>query len=77
MFVEEGILAGGAGMRLECALHACRRDIPFETLAIRDGFAVPETPCDIYAYFGISVSDIVAALRRHLPASAPDTLPLA
>lgn len=76
VFVEEGILAGGAGMRLECALHACRRDIPFETLAIRDGFAVPETPCDIYAYFGISVSDIVAALRRHLPASDPDTLPL-
>lgn len=64
---EEGIYMGGVGMRLDCALHSLRPDVPFESLAIRDGFAMPTAPCDIYAYFGISVPDIVAALRRHLP----------
>lgn len=66
VFAEEGIYAGGAGMRLDSALHALRLDLSLEVLAIRDGFSMPDAPCDIYEYFGISVADIAAAVRRHL-----------
>ena len=53
-------------MRFDCALHARRADLPIETLAIRDGSAQPDTPCDLYEYFGISSADAVAAVSRHL-----------
>ena len=66
VFLEEGIYAGGAGMRFDCALHARRADLPIETLAIRDGSAQPDTPCDLYEYFGISSADAVAAVSRLL-----------
>ena len=66
VFPEEGIYSGGAAMRLDCALHSLRPDITFVSLAIHDGFAMPDTPCDLYSYFGISVSDIVSALRRYM-----------
>ncbi len=72
VFAEEGIYTGGAGMRLDCALHPLRPDIPFEVLAIRDGFAMPDAPCDIYEYFGISVADIASAVRRHLHGGAEE-----
>lgn len=70
VFAEEGIYTGGAGMRLGAALYPLRSDLPFDVLAIRDGFAMPDAPCDIYEYFGISVADIASAARRRLrPAS--------
>ena len=53
-------------MRLGAALYPLRSDLPFDVLAIRDGFAMPDVPCDIYEYFGISVADIASAVRRRL-----------
>ena len=72
VFLEEGIYTGGAGMRFDCALHAKRADLPMETLAIRDGFAQPDTPCDLYEFFGISSADAVAAVSRLLALRPPD-----
>lgn len=66
VFLEEGIYVGGAGMRLDAALRAAGYTGRYETLAIADGFATPTTPCDLYAYLGISSSDAVAAVKRLL-----------
>ncbi len=59
IFLEEGIYNGGIAMQLGAYLAEARRDIRYAPLAIRDGTAAPVVPCDLYAYHGISVSDVV------------------
>lgn len=66
LFLEEGIESGGAGSMLALALRremgdACPTD--YEILAIRDHFASPDKPVDLYRYCGISHKDILEKLK--------------
>ena len=67
VFAEEGIFDGGASMILTERL----REIldpppPVRVLAIRDGFASPETPCDLLASLGLDASGIADAVSSLL-----------
>ncbi len=66
VFLEEGIENGGAAACLSLALREvmgenfpCRYDI----LAIKDHFASPTQPTDLYTYCGISAADIIKTLQ--------------
>ena len=54
IFLEEGIRDGGAGMLLGERLRAMGLAIPYEVLAINGHFAVPDAPCRLRDFCGIS-----------------------
>lgn len=65
LFLEEGIESGGAAVSCLAALREeMKEDFPAscEILAIRDHFASPTEPCDLYRYCGISREDILQKL---------------
>lgn len=70
VFLEEGIYDGGAGMvlrdRIEEIPGGCRliAKAGYKILAIKNSFAAPESPCDLYEYCGISAGDIVRAIKE-------------
>ncbi len=64
VFLEEGIYDGGAGMILCDRLRALGHCGPYTILAIRDHFASPSTPTDLYSYCGISVEDVIKAFKK-------------
>ena len=68
IFLEEGIYHGGAAMLLKDALSAVDTHgaLRFRTLAIRDDFVTPTTPCDIYEYAGISKTDVINTVIEEL-----------
>lgn len=70
IFLEEGIYHGGASMLLTSALSAVDTHgaLRFRTLAIRDDFVTPTTPCDIYEYAGISKTDVINTVIEELSA---------
>lgn len=67
VFVEEGIENGGAATLTLLALlrEMGEKNMPldFKLLAIRDHFAAPTEPCDLYHYCGIGREDILAAIK--------------
>ncbi len=65
IFLEEGIACGGAASATLSALREEMGDrFPARShiLAIRDHFASPSEPCDLYRYCGISKDDIMEKL---------------
>lgn len=58
LFLEEGIRDGGAGMLLGERLRALGVSLPYEIAAIADHFAVPEEPCSLRDYCGISATAV-------------------
>lgn len=65
LFLEEGIESGGAGMLTSLSLRRAMGEAypqDYEILAIRDHFASPDTPVDLYRYCGISAKDILERL---------------
>lgn len=64
IFFEEGIESGGAAVSLLSAL--CERDATVaaraRVVAIRDTFASPKEPCDLYDFAGVGVGDILRAI---------------
>ncbi len=63
IFLEEGIYNGGIAMQVGTYFASHREDICYDALAIRDGVATPEAPCDIYAFHEIAASDVVRTVR--------------
>lgn len=64
VFLEEGILDGGAGMLLSDRLYESGYTGRIKLLAIRDHFVIPDTPTDIYEYAGIGIKALEAALEN-------------
>ena len=64
VFLEEGILDGGAGMLLTERLRAHGYTESIKILAIRDNFVIPDTPTDIYEYAGIGINALENALSE-------------
>ncbi len=64
VFLEEGIYDGGAGMILCDRLRSQGYRGPMRILAIRDHFASPPTPTDLYPYCGISAEDVIKAFDK-------------
>ena len=63
VFAEEGIYDGGASMILRERLSELLPTVPpVRIQAIRDRFASPETPCDLYAWLGLDASGIENAV---------------
>ena len=63
VFAEEGIFDGGASMILtERLRETVAPSNPFRILAIRDGFASPEKPCDLLASLGLDGTGIADAV---------------
>ncbi len=65
VFVEEGIENGGAAMLTLLALRRAlgeRMPQDVHILAIRDHFAAPDRPVDLYHYCGIAAEDILHAV---------------
>lgn len=66
IYLEEGILAGGAGEEISRTLReAMGAEYPEEErfLAIRDHFATPDTPVSLYRYCGISALDVLENMK--------------
>ncbi len=66
-FLEEGIENGGAGALIGLALRRAMGEAypqEYEILAIRDHFASPATPVNLYRYCGISAEDILEKLSE-------------
>lgn len=63
IFLEEGVKNGGASMILSSLLRESGYKGNIKILAIDGHFAVPETPCDIYAYCKIAKNDLVREIR--------------
>ena len=63
VFLEEGILDGGAGMLLSDRLSAHGYTGKIKLLAIRDSFVIPDSPTDIYEYAGIGIKALEKALE--------------
>ncbi len=66
IFLEEGIYNGGIAMQMGAYLSACRRDIIYDALAVRDGTATPYELCDIYAFHKIAAWDAVEIAKKRL-----------
>lgn len=64
VFLEEGIYDGGAGMILCDRLRALGHRGRHTILAIRDHFASPPTPLDLYSYCHLSEEDVIGALEK-------------
>ena len=66
LFLEEGILNGGAGMMLEHELYGMGEldGRKYRILAVNDNFAVADTPCDIYSAAEIGEDDICRAVKE-------------
>ena len=64
VFLEEGILDGGAGMLLAERLRANDNAINIKILAVRDHFVIPDAPTDIYEYAGIGIKALENALSE-------------
>ena len=66
LFLEEGILNGGAGMMLEHELYGMGEldGRKYRILAVNDNFAVADTPCDIYSAAAIGEDDICRAVKE-------------
>lgn len=65
IFLEEGIESGGAAcLTFEALYREMGSAFPLHhrILAIRDHFAAPTEPTDLYHYCGISADDVLAAL---------------
>jgi len=66
IFVEEGVLAGGAGVNLFSELAELRPAAPTHIIAIRDPFFVPAAPTDLYAALGLTGEDIAHSVCAFL-----------
>ncbi len=64
VFLEEGIYDGGAGMILCDRLRALGHLGSHTILGIRDHFASPPTPTDLYSYCHLSEEDVVKAFDK-------------
>ena len=65
LFLEEGIYDGGASMILADRLSAMGKlDFGYKILAIRDHFATPTLPTDLFAHCGIDLDAIVSAVME-------------
>lgn len=64
VFLEEGIYDGSAGMILCERLRALEHCGPHTVLAIRDHFASPSAPVDLYSYCHLSEEDVIAAFEK-------------
>ena len=59
VFVEEGIFDGGASMILSERLReTAEQTPPIRVLAIKDRFASPDEPCDLYGWLGLDAAGI-------------------
>ncbi len=61
VFVEEGIYNGGAAMILTDLFREGGITAPCSIRAIRDSFAIAESPCDLYKFCHISAGDLADA----------------
>ena len=61
VFAEEGVKNGGAGATVLSMLaeRGASSDCIFDIAAIDDSFLVPDTPCDIYDYAGLSADKLM------------------
>ena len=61
MFAEEGIKNGGAAVTVGALVADRGLYTPenYRIAAIDDNFLVPDEPCDIYTYAGLSPSSLV------------------
>lgn len=66
VFCEEGIRSGGVSMILREALCGEKGMPNFATVAVQDTFAVPDTPCDLYDFTGLSPEHIARCAKRRL-----------
>ena len=67
VFAEEGIFDGGASMILtERLRETVAPSTPIRVLAIRDQFASPDTPCDLFASLGLDAAGIADAVSSLL-----------
>lgn len=64
LFLEEGIYDGGAGMLLCDRLRALGHNGIRTVLAIRDHFASPPMPADLYSYCEISEEDVIRSFEK-------------
>lgn len=64
LFLEEGVCNGGAAMIIEKALRDGGYAGKTVILAIRNAFTFPETPTDLYTFYGIGKENILRALQR-------------
>ena len=67
VYVEEGILNGGAGQLTRSELEKCGVDfskVVYSIAAIDDDFASPKEICDIYDHAGLSAEKIADTMRK-------------
>lgn len=62
VFLEDGVLHGGAAMHLGEALSSlgALKHTDYRILAIEHPFAAPDAPCDLYAFHGIDADTVIA-----------------